>query len=208
MRWTIGEERPDGRWHAPSADRNQAPILGVLKRVLPLRGRVLEIGSGTGQHVALFAKEFPRLAWQPSDADAGFQRSIALWSQAEGVTNVAPPLHFDVRDLPWPVVAVDAVVCINVIHVAPWEVAEALFIGARSVLAPGGVLFLYGPYRCAGRPTAPSNERFDAVLRAHDPQWGLRGVEEVVEVAERNGFACTERIDMPANNLSLVFHRR
>lgn len=207
MRWTIAEERTDGRWFAPSAERNHGPILGILKRVLPPRGTVLEIGSGTGQHAAYFARALQDLEWQPTEADAAFLVSIARWTEWAGTANVAPPLNFDVREIPWPIEAADAIVCINVIHVAPWEVVPALFRGASRVLPPAGVLFLYGPYRRQVGATAPSNEAFDAKLRAQDTKWGLHSVEEVAGAGEYSGFSLAETVDMPANNLSLVFRR-
>jgi SAM-dependent methyltransferase len=207
MGWKIGERLTDGRWVAPAAERNKSPILEVLQRVLPPRGLVLEIGSGTGQHVVHFAKALSQLSWQPSDPDAENRQSIALWSRVEELGNVNPPLALDVRERPWPIDAADAIVCINVVHVAPWAATLALFDGVREVLPPEGLLFLYGPYRRGGRHTAPSNEKFDADLRAHDPEWGLRDIDEVAEVADRVGFALAEIVDMPANNFSLVFRK-
>ena len=207
MAWKIGERLADGRWVAPAAERNKGPILEVLRRVLPPRGLVLEIGSGTGQHVVHFAKAMSHLSWQPSDPDAENRRSIALWSRVEELGNVRAPLTLDVRVRPWPIDAADAVVCINVVHVSPWAATLALFDGAREALQPEGVLFLYGPYRRGGRHTAPSNEKFDADLRAHDPEWGLRDIDELEEVAARAGLVLAETVDMPANNFSLVFRR-
>jgi SAM-dependent methyltransferase len=207
MAWKIGERLADGRWVAPAAERNKGPILKVLQRVLPPRGLVLEIGSGTGQHVVHFAKAMSHLSWQPSDPDAENRRSIALWSRVEELSNVRAPRALDVRVRPWPIDAADAVVCINVVHVSPWAATLALFDGAGEALPPEGVLFLYGPYRRGGRHTAPSNEKFDADLRAHDPEWGLRDVDELAVGADRAGFALAEIVDMPANNFSLVFRR-
>ena len=177
--WQIAEELPDGRWFAPAAERNQGPILEVLRRVFPQRGLVLEIASGTGQHITRFAKDLPHLSWQPSDPDAGHRRSISRWIAFERLTNVAEPIALDVRRQPWPVTAADAILCINMVHVAPWATTQALFTGARQVLARAGLLFLYGPYRRGGHHTAPSNAKFDADLRAHDPEWGVRDVEAV-----------------------------
>ena len=207
MAWKIGERLTDGRWVAPAAERNKGPILEVLQRVLPPRGLVLEIGSGTGQHVVHFAKALSQLSWQPSDPDAENRQSIALWSRVEELGNVRAPLALDVRERPWPIDAADAIVCINVVHVSPWAATLALFDGVREMLPPEGVLFLYGPYRRGGRHTAPSNEKFDADLRAHNPEWGLRDVDELAEVADRVGFALAEIVDMPANNFSLVFRK-
>lgn len=206
--WPIGEELGDGRWRSPSAERNREPILAVLTRVLPKTGLVLEIGSGTGQHVAHFAGHLPQLAWQPSDPDAAFRRSIALWVGHERLANVMDPIALDLRARPWPVTAADAIVCINVVHVSPWEATLALLDGAAEILPRGGVLYLYGPYRRRDRPAAPSNAAFDASLRAHDPAWGLREIEQVSEAADRVGLDLAEVADMPANNSSLIFLRR
>ena len=207
MAWKIGERLTDGRWVAPAAERNKGPILEVLQRVLPPRGLVLEIGSGTGQHVVHFAKALSQLSWQPSDPDAENRQSIALWSRVEELGNVRAPLALDVRERPWPIDAADAIVCINVVHVSPWAATLALFDGVREVLPSEGVLFLYGPYRRGGRHTAPSNEKFDADLRAHNPEWSLRDIDELAEVADRVGFALAEIVDMPSNNFSLVFRK-
>ena len=204
----VGQKLDDGRWFTPSAERNKGPILALLERTLPRAGLVLEIGSGTGQHVAHFARALPQLAWQPSDADAAFRASIRAWTGRENLGNVHAPLDLDVRRLPWPVARVDAVLCINMIHVAPWAATQALLAGAKEVLNRGGVLFLYGPYRRFGRHTAASNEAFDAQLRASDPAWGLRDLEAVVALAAAAGFELAEVVDMPANNLSAVFRRR
>ena len=203
-----GEKRPDGKWFSAPAERNKDPILDVLARVLPGRGVVLEIASGTGQHVIHFARAFPGLTWQPSDPDAELRESIALRVRDEQIPNVNPPVDLDVTRLPWPLQTADAVVCINMIHVAPWSATLALFEGARALLPAQRALFLYGPYRRFGAHTSESNARFDADLRAQDPDWGLRDLEAVSEVADRAGFVQTETVDMPANNFSLVFKRR
>ena len=204
----IGERLTDGRWFAPAAERNQAPILEVLARELPQSGLVLEIASGTGQHVARFAQALPRLSWQPSDPDAAFRRSISLWIDFEHLANVNLPLALDVRLLPWPIAAADAIICINMVHVAPWAATPALFEGARQVLARDSLLFLYGPFRRGGQHTAPSNAKFDADLRAHDPEWGLRDVEALAAVASDTGFVLADEVAMPANNFSLIFRKR
>jgi SAM-dependent methyltransferase len=201
----TGQTFHDRRWFAPAAERNAGPILAVLRRVLPEAGVVLEIASGTGQHVVHFAAALPNLTWQPSEADAALHESIRAWTQAEALTNVRAPLAFDVRQ-PWPVAQADAVLCLNMIQVAPWAAAQALIDGARRVLPPGGVLFLYGPFRRFGRHTAPSNEAFDAQLRTIDPDWGVRDLEAVAALAE--GFGLKEIAEMPANNFSVVFEKR
>jgi SAM-dependent methyltransferase len=203
----IGQELEDGRWLAPSAERNREPILAELKRVLPGTGLVLEIATGTGQHVLRFAKALPHLTWQPSDADAAFRRSVEAWIAKDVPANVRAPVDLDVLRLPWPVAHADAVLCINMIHVAPWTATQALFEGARSVLPHGGVLFLSGPYRRFGRHTAASNEAFDTQLRASNAEWGLRDLEAVVALAESAGLRPSAVIDMPANNFSVVLRR-
>jgi hypothetical protein len=203
-----GEKSASGKWSAPAAERNKGPILDVLARVLPPRGLVLEIASGTGQHVMHFAQALPDLTWQPSDPDAELRESIALRVCEEQRPNVNRPIDLDVTRLPWPLPAADAVVAINMIHVAPWSATLALFDGAKALLAGGQVLFLYGPYRRFGRPTSESNAQFDRDLRARDPDWGVRDLEAVSDVAAGAGFELAETVAMPANNFSLVFRRR
>ena len=200
-----GEKRADGTWFTTAAERNKGPITDVLARVLPKRGVVLEIASGTGQHVMHFARALPDLAWQPSDSDAELRDSIAMRAREERLANVKPPIDLDVTRLPWPLRSADAVVCINMIHVAPWSATSSLFEGAKALLPPQHVLFLYGPYRRFGGHTSESNAKFDSDLRAQDPGWGLRDLEAVSEVAARAGFALAEIVEMPANNFSLVF---
>jgi SAM-dependent methyltransferase len=193
---------------APSAERNKGPILEVLSRVLPPRGIVLEIGSGTGQHVAHFAKALPALTFQPSEVDASRHASIAAWIRDEHLANVKPPLAFDVTALPWPVRAADAVLCINVIHISPWEATLSLMKGAAQILPAGGVLATYGPYRREGRHTAPSNEAFDASLKSRDPAWGVRDLEAVAAAAKLEGLELAQIVAMPANNFTVVFRRQ
>lgn len=197
----------DARDIAPAAERNQQPILEVLARVLPSRGLVLEIGSGTGQHVAHFAKALPTLTFQPSERDVARHASIAAWAAAGNLPNVKPPLVLDVTQRPWPVAAADAVVCINVIHIAPWEATLALMAGAGMILPAGGVLVTYGPYLRGGAHTSQSNEAFDASLRASDARWGLRDIDTVAKVAGPAGLALEETVPMPANNFTLVWRK-
>jgi len=192
---------------APSAERNKQPILDVLARVLPPAGLVLEIASGTGQHVAHFARALPGLMFQPSELDETRHASIASWVRHENLANVRPPLAFDVEQLPWPVRAADAIVCINMIHISPWEATAALMRGAGEILPPGGVLVTYGPYRRDGRHTAPSNEAFDASLKARDPRWGVRNLEAVAAAAKDAGLDFVEAVAMPANNFTVVFRK-
>jgi SAM-dependent methyltransferase len=191
----------------PAPERNKAPILDVLRRVLPAQGKVLEVASGTGQHIVHFAQGLPELAWLPSDPEVAHRDSIQARTTASGCANIAPPLNLDVLDRPWPVGKVDAILCINMIHIAPWPATLALLQEAGAVLEPKGVLYLYGPYRRAGHPTAPSNEDFDADLRRRNPEWGLRSLEDVQREAARAGFALQEVVEMPANNLSVVLAR-
>lgn len=197
----------DHRHHAPAAERNRGPILDVLRRVLPARGSVLEIASGTGQHVAHFAAALPDLVFQPSDRSDSEFASIAAWCADAGADNVRPPLVLDVTAEPWPVGTVDAIFNANMVHIAPWPTCLGLLRGAGSHLAADGVLLLYGPYKVGGVHTAPSNAAFDADLRRRDASWGVRDLEAVAEVAAANGLVLAERVTMPANNLTLVFRR-
>ena len=203
-----GEKAANGKWSTPSAERNKGAILDVLARVLPRHGLILEIASGTGQHVVHFAKALSDLTWQPSDPDAELRESIALRVREEQRANVNSPIDLDVTKLPWPLQAADAVVAINLIHVAPWSATLALFEGAKALLSTQDVLFLYGPYRRFGRHTSQSNAQFDLDLRTHNPEWGLRDLEAVSDVATGTGFILAETVQMPANNFSLVFRRR
>ncbi|MCO4887778.1 class I SAM-dependent methyltransferase [Cupriavidus sp. WGtm5] len=198
---------PDARRMAPATERNREPILAVLRQVLPASGTVLEIASGTGQHAVHFAAALPGITWQPSDPDAAARASIAAWTAHAGLANVRPPLELDVCHQPWGIDAAEAVVCINMIHIAPWAAAEALFAGAGKLLGPGGVLFLYGPYRRGGAHTAPSNAAFDAQLRATDPDWGVRDMEAVIALGAAQGLRCEEPVPMPANNFCLVLRK-
>jgi Protein of unknown function (DUF938) len=178
-----------------AAQRNKATILQVLRRVLPPRGVVLEVASGSGQHVAHFAAALPGLIWQPSDLD------VADLIEVRGA-NILEPLVLDTCK-PWPIERADAVLCINMLHASPWEAGQALLAGAGRIGAK--LLFLYGPYRRKDRPTSPSNEQFDAWLRTRDPRWGLRSLEAVTQAASSGGFRLEEIVEMPSNNLSLVF---
>jgi hypothetical protein len=194
-----------GRISAPAAERNKQPIIDVLARVLPERGEVIEIASGTGQHVAHFAAALPALNWQPTEPQADMHDSIAAWIEAGSLSNVRPPIVLDVSKHPWPVRRAEAIVCINMIHIAPWQATLDLMRGAGEILSARGVLFLYGPYRRFGAHTAPSNEAFDADLRSRNPAWGIRDLEAVEDIAKRNGLRLIETVAMPANNFSVVF---
>ena len=197
----------DPRLYHAHVARNREPILAVLQRVLPREGVVVEIASGSGEHAVFFAGGLPSLSWQPTDVDAGALASIAAHRAAVDAVNLLAPLFLDTTAEPWPVAQADAIVCNNMIHIAPWSVTEGLMRGASRILPSGGVLFLYGPYRIEGRHTAPSNEAFDASLRARNPAWGIRDLTDVTLLAVRSGFTLIETVAMPANNLSVIFRR-
>lgn len=198
---------PDTRRSAPATLRNREPILAVLRQVLPATGTVLEVASGTGEHAVYFARNLPGLVWQPSDPSDDARASIAAWIAAEGLSNVLPPLDLDAAAGNWPVERADAMVCINMVHISPWEATEGLLAGAGRLLPPGAPLALYGPYRRSDRPLEPSNEAFDADLKMRNPEWGLRLVEDVAGCAARHGLRLESVTEMPANNLTLVFRK-
>jgi len=197
----------DARLYAPATARNREPILAVLKGHLPERGLVLEVASGTGEHIVHFARAFPDLAFQPSDPDPSHRASIDAWRAASALPNVRPALDLDAAAQTWPIDAADAVLCINMIHIAPWAAAEGLARGAARLLPPGGVVYLYGPYKREGDHTAPSNAAFDAGLRRENPEWGVRDLQAVAALLGAAGFAEPVVEQMPANNLSLVFRK-
>ena len=197
------------RAFSPSTARNREPILAVLQLALPASVCVLEVASGTGEHAVFVARALPLLTWQPSDPDAQSRASIAAWIAEERLQNVLPPRDIDVQASDWGVAGpFDAIVAINMIHISPWEATSGLFAGAARLLREGGTLFLYGPYKRDGHHTAPSNESFDAWLKARDPAFGVRDMDDVVRVANGNGFALREIVAMPANNFSVIFVRR
>lgn len=208
MRCETVDTLADGRLVSPSAERNRGPILAVLEHILPTTGLVLEIASGTGQHTIHFARRLAALTWQPSDVEPECLRSISAWLATENLANARSPIELDVLKTPWPVEDIDAVLCLNLIHIAPWPVVPALFAGARAALRNAGLVYLYGPYSIRGGHTAPSNAAFDRALRAHDPQWGVRDLAQVQRVADAEGFDLSVTAEMPANNLSVVFRRR
>jgi hypothetical protein len=195
----------DARRFSPAAERNKQPILELLTRVLPPRGVALEIASGTGQHVAHFARGMPRWTWQPSDSDPAALASIAAW--CAGLDNVRAPLLLDVMSAEWSVPTVDAIYCANMLHIAPWATCGALMRAAARHLSSDGKLVTYGPFLLEGEHTAPSNLAFDADLRARNRQWGVRRLEDVLAQADASGLALQEDAAMPANNLALVFGR-
>lgn len=199
---------PQGALASPAVARNTGPILEVLKAHMPGRGRVLEIAAGSGEHAVAFAGALPALDWTPSDPSADARASIAAWAGAANLSNLRPPLALDVLDPEtWPVGTLQAVVCINMIHISPWAATEGLMSLAGSRLATGGLLVLYGPYREAEVPLAVSNAAFDESLKSRDPAWGLRDRDAVAAVGKAAGLALTRRIEMPANNLMLLFRR-
>jgi len=205
---------PDGRLDAAAFHRNHAAIWAVLAPFLrDRRGNVLEAGSGTGQHIVHFARHSPQIDWWPSDIRDTHLRSIAAWRAHAGLANLHPPLRLDLADPDWPAKMPGpaqrllAIVCANVIHIAPWQVAEGLIAGAARSLQPGGRLFLYGPFKRGGHHTAVSNAAFHTSLRDHDPAFGVRDLEAVAAVADTHGLALHEVVEMPANNLTAVFAR-
>lgn len=200
--WEI---ESDARRRSPAAARNREPIAAVLADLLPSSGCVLEIASGTGEHIAHFAEAFPTLEWQPSDPEPSSLASIASWTS--GLTNVSTPVAIDATEPGWPVERADAIYCANMIHIAPWDAALGLMAGASAVLASGAPLILYGPYLRGDVATAPSNLDFDGSLKARDARWGLRSVEDVRAAADVRGLAFERLIEMPANNLMLVFRK-
>lgn len=192
---------------APAARRNRDPILQELRDRLPRSALVLEIASGTGEHAVWFAGALPWVTWQPTDMDPEAVDSVAAWREQAGLPNVLPPLRLDASAETWPVARADAVVAINMVHISPWAATVGLIAGAARVLTADGLLFLYGPFGEGGVHTGAGNAAFDADLRARNPSWGLRDLDEVTALAVHHGLTLSERIPMPSNNLSLVFRR-
>jgi Protein of unknown function (DUF938) len=192
----------------PAAERNKGPILEVLRSVLPASGLVLEIASGSGQHVLHFASQLPQVDWQPTDLDSVSRAAIVARLRAHDLKNVRAPLALDAMSEVWPTLPpLTAIVCINMIHISPWAATVGLMRGARRTLAAGGLLFLYGPYKRGGAHTAASNAEFDRSLQARDPRWGVRDMEAVVALAAQHELSLLREFPMPANNLSLAFTR-
>jgi SAM-dependent methyltransferase len=204
---TRQSDEADNRRSAPHVARNAAPIADVLREVLPAGGLVLEVASGTGEHLLHFAHAFPRLLFQPSDPEPAALRSIEAWRQEAGLSNLLPAVALDARAAEWPVAKADAILCINMVHISPWDATVGLMRGAGRLLGAGAPLYLYGAYRQAGVETAPSNEAFDASLRASNPEWGLRELEAVAAEAKKNGLGLDRVVAMPANNLSVVLRK-
>ena len=208
----------DARQYAPATDRNRQPILDILQKVLPPTGTVLEISSGTGQHGAYFAPQLQPRHWLPSDVNPTALNSIEAWRIQSSCETLHPPLKLDVTRAQWPVETgndstllaypISAIVNINMIHISPWSACLGLMAGAHRILPTDGILYLYGPYKRDGQHTAPSNAAFDESLRHSNPDWGVRDLETVIEVAQAEGLQLQEIIPMPANNLSVIFQRQ
>lgn len=210
--WIVSESGPEDRKYSPAAERNQDVIADTLLSILPISGKVLEIASGSGQHITHFAALFPQLVFQPSDLSEDALRSIAAWmAQSRSGENILPPLRLDVLAddavARFDVGELSAILCINLLHISPWEATDALFRLTAKWLAPGAPLFVYGPFLQSDVETAPSNIAFDQNLRSRDARWGIRRVDDVSAVAKSHGFDQPQIIPMPANNLSLVFRR-
>lgn len=199
---------PPGARHYPATARNRDYIREVLADRLPATGLVLEIGSGSGEHAVYLAECFPHLDWQPSDPDPICLDSIRAWQSAKPLHNLRPPIALNASDVILPVDAADAVLCINVIHISPWDATEGLMRNAGALLPPGGMLYLYGPFAVDGGFEAPSNEAFDRQLRAENETWGIRDLADVTAEAEKHGLGLAETVGMPANNLSAVFRKK
>ena len=197
----------DKRLRYTATDRNSAPILDVLRAILPTRGLAVDFASGSGEHAVYFARQLPALEFQPTDINPQALDSIAAWTASEQLTNIRPPLFLDAASPDWPIAAADAALCVNMIHIAPWSATLGLLAGAAKILPTGAPLYLYGPYVRAGVETAPSNLAFDADLKRRNADWGLRDLADVAQAAAKAGFGPPVVIDMPANNLSVVFRR-
>jgi hypothetical protein len=204
--WLASEAEGQARKIAPAVQRNRDAIASVLNDVLPNRGLVLELASGSGEHAVHFATLFPQIDWQPSDTEPHALASIEAWRQHAGRANMLPALAVDAAAPSWPISAADAVLCINMIHISPWSSTEGLIAGAGRLLKSGQPLLLYGPFLQAGVETAPSNLAFDSSLRARNPQWGVRAVEDVIALAHQHGFMRERIITMPAHNLFVALY--
>ena len=199
----------DARRYAAATQRNREPILEVLSRVLPTQGNILEIASGTGEHSIFFAPRLAPRQWYPSEPQSDLRESILAWQSYYQNDNWHPPLDIDASKEHWIIeeqdITINAIVNINMIHISPWQTCLGLMAGARRILPVGGILYLYGPYKRHGEHTAPSNQAFDQSLRAQNPEWGVRNLEDVVSVAQENNLVLQEVTPMPANNFSIVF---
>lgn len=198
----------DAKMSSPSALRNRDPILEVLRTMLPDQGTVLEIASGSGEHVVHFARHLPALTWQPTDPSSVARASVTARIDAFDQNNILPPLDLDASRDDWPCDKAEAMLAINMVHISPWSATEGLLRGARRLLPQHGALVLYGPYRQKGRPFVESNVAFDESLRSRNPAWGIRQLEDVIALANACDLDLDTVIDMPANNLTIVFRRR
>lgn len=206
--WTPGEGGDEEKRHAPATLRNRDAIAAVLADWLPVTGSILEVASGSGEHVVHFAAAFPHLDWQPSDPDPAGLTSIAAYRADAGLANIAAPLALDASAHAWPIGQADAILCINMVHISEWAATVGLFDGSAKLVQKGAPLILYGPYFRKDHPSAPSNLAFDESLRARNTEWGIRWLEDVTELAEAKGFALAEVREMPANNLILLYRRK
>lgn len=189
--------------HAPATKRNRGPIWDLLSNILPLKGAILEVASGTGEHLAWMAPQRVELSWQPSDQSK--ERCSVIDSYNIEHSNVLPAITLDVNDPVWPILKYNAILCINMIHISPWESTIALFHHAQNHLIQNGLLYLYGPFNQNGKYTSHGNARFDQSLRRENESWGIRDLEQVISLAKENGFHQHKVISMPANNLSVSF---
>ncbi|WP_321322885.1 DUF938 domain-containing protein [uncultured Parasphingorhabdus sp.] len=206
--WIVAESTPDEQKHAPATLRNRDAIVAVLRDILPERGLILEIASGTGEHAVYFGRAFPQLTFQPSDPDPACCQSITAWTEREGSSNILPPLQLDAQAPQWDVQNVAAILCINMVHISPWESSIGLFDKAGKLLAPGAPFYLYGPYLRDDIETAPGNLAFERSLKSRNLRWGLRDVADMDALAARNGFTRESLVEMPANNISLVYRKQ
>ena len=201
----------NSKQYAPATQRNREPILEVLLRVLPLSGDILEIASGTGEHCIFFAPAFSPRKWFPSDPNPIARDSIEAWRKDSLIENIQSPLNINAGNSNWGIEEenrnITTIININMIHISPWSACLGLMGGAKRILPSGGVLYLYGPYKQEGRHTAVSNESFDQSLRSQNPEWGVRNLEDVIKIAEDKGLIFQKKVEMPANNLSVIFEK-
>jgi len=199
--------KEDLRLHAPAALRNRDLILDALQAHLPEKGLILEVASGSGEHCIRFGERLPNHVIQPSDPDPSARASIDAWIRASQMKNIRAAIDLDAAAPRWPVTDAAALICINMVHISPWAAARGLFAGAERILPPGGLLFLYGPFKRGGAHTSRSNADFDLDLRRRNVEWGVRDLEQIEDLARANGFSAPLVVEMPANNLSLAFHK-
>ncbi len=201
----------DKRQFSPACERNKDPILVVLKQHLPDQPHVLEVASGSGEHGHYFCQQLPHIIWQPSDIDPRYQESVVAWQKHQPLDNFLPPLTLNMTDETWfnnVKNTINSMFNANMAHISPWAATEGLFNGAGQVLNPNGKLFLYGPFKIEGQHTAPSNSEFDKSLKARNPQWGIRNLEDITALAKQNGLVIEQKIAMPANNFMLIFRHK